>query len=254
MARKTDIDVIIGGHDHTMMREIRSGTLIVKAGMDATHLGVTDLLFASTRSPITLPSPSLLTPLPPTALTAPSPGAGSPRPHFLSVRSRFVPVETYDADPEVETLVHECLHAVTELEGAVALRANSPPHRQFYLNGSGSRFRQTSLGAAIASSIRDELPGVDCCVVNGASIKGEDIKDQSELSCTLLIAVTRRKWRRVVFGVCLLFRFLLYPVSPMTLLRPSPSPLHPTPPYPTTSPVISFSEIFLLLFFFNVFY
>ena len=147
LAEKSNLDCIIGGHDHVPMKEMVQDTLIVKTGMDAVNVGCTDIRLSSAASNSSL---------------------------NLTIDSELYLVSSFEENKKVTELVQTSMNAVSDLESAVALTGHC-------LDGRGSRFKQTTLGRALTSSVRDEL-GADLCVINGATIKGEEIENQSELN------------------------------------------------------------------------
>ncbi|MBX3208022.1 MAG: 5'-nucleotidase C-terminal domain-containing protein [Labilithrix sp.] len=126
---------IIGGHDHTPMLVDVEGTWIVKAGSEAVHVAVTDVVWAS-------------------AGAAPV------------VTTRLEDVAGYPEDASLRARVDKHMAAVRELSAATLLYLE--PNAA--LSSKGTRSRQTSMGALICSRLRDCL-GAEACLFNGGGIR-----------------------------------------------------------------------------------
>lgn len=127
---------IIGGHDHTPMLVDVEGTWIVKAGAEAVHAAITDVVWA------------------PGAVAAPT------------VTTRLEDVSGYPEDAALRARVDEHMAAVRELSAATLLHLG--PNET--LSSKGTRSKQTSIGALICSRLRDCL-GAEAGLFNGGGIR-----------------------------------------------------------------------------------
>ncbi len=135
------VPLVVGGHEHDAHVEQLGGAWIVKAGMDATHAVVVDLAWP---------------------LVEPAAGPDVPE-----VSLRLEPVRERADDPALRARVERHMSAVKALEAEVLL----PLEPGVTLSSVGTRVRQTSVGAMIATKVREAL-GVDACLVNGGGIRG----------------------------------------------------------------------------------
>jgi 2',3'-cyclic-nucleotide 2'-phosphodiesterase (5'-nucleotidase family) len=135
--------VIVGGHEHVVFLEQVSGTWILKAGSEASHAVVTDLVWSA--------------------------GKGAPP----EVTVRLENVIDFPEDPAVRALVDEHMQLVVALGTATLLKLPKGTS----LSSVGTRVRQTSLGALLCSRVRDAL-GAHACLFNGGGIRAaRDYKD-----------------------------------------------------------------------------
>jgi 2',3'-cyclic-nucleotide 2'-phosphodiesterase (5'-nucleotidase family) len=134
--------VIIGGHEHTPMLVNVDGTWIVKAGAEAVHAVITEIVWSTT--------------------TTPTAGGGAP-----TVSTRLDDVSQYAEDPDLLARVERHMSRVRELEAATLLHVptGTPP-----LSSVGTRWRQTSMGTLICNALRDALEA-DACLFNGGGIR-----------------------------------------------------------------------------------
>lgn len=130
--------VICGGHEHKPAVEEVNGSVIVKAGADATHAAILDLSADA------------------------HPGGAEVR-----VSVRLEEVAAYAEDPDLRERVERHLAAVRALEHATLLTL---PEGQV-LSSIGTRAAQTSMGTLVTSRVRDAL-GAEGCIVNGGGIRG----------------------------------------------------------------------------------
>jgi 2',3'-cyclic-nucleotide 2'-phosphodiesterase (5'-nucleotidase family) len=135
------VPVIIGGHEHEPYIERVGGAWVVKAGSDAVHAAVLDLSWPAT-----------------------APGSG---PDLPTVSVRLEPVLDAPEDPALRALVDRHLAPLRAIYSAPFVRLLPG----VTLSSVGSRAQQTSIGALIASCVRDDL-GADACLINGGGIRG----------------------------------------------------------------------------------
>jgi 2',3'-cyclic-nucleotide 2'-phosphodiesterase (5'-nucleotidase family) len=133
---------IIGGHEHEPHLEQVGATWIVKAGSEAAHAAVVDMVW-----------PAL------------APDAGAP--DLPAVAVRFEDAQDYPEDAALRARVERHLQSVRDLKATTLLRLPAGTS----LSSVGTRARQTSVGAMLCSRVRDAL-AVDGCVVNGGGIRG----------------------------------------------------------------------------------
>ena len=131
------VPVIVGGHEHVPMLLDVEGTWIVKAGSDAAHAVVTEIVW---------------------------PDASQPR--TWAVTTRLDDVAGYPEDATVRGRVTAHMAHVDALAKATLLYLK----RGAALSSVGTRSRQTSLGELICSKLRFAL-GADACVFNGGGIR-----------------------------------------------------------------------------------
>lgn len=132
--------VVLGGHEHQVIIEEVHGTWISKAGSDAFHAVVIDVVWPA----------------------EPSPYDDAPQVHVV-----LDDVAKYPADPALAERVAWHMAKVRALSSAT-LRVLGPNE---LLSSVGARVRQTSLGALFCTRIRRAL-GADACVFNGGGIRG----------------------------------------------------------------------------------
>jgi 2',3'-cyclic-nucleotide 2'-phosphodiesterase (5'-nucleotidase family) len=135
------LQLIVGGHEHTVILDHERDVWIVKAGSDATHAAIIDLAWP--------PSP---------------PFAGAP--DVPSVSVRMEEVAGYAEDAELRAKVEGHMVKVHALEAA-PLMMLAPG---VLLSSVGTRARQTSMGTLICSRLRDAL-GAEACLFNGGAIR-----------------------------------------------------------------------------------
>ena len=135
------LPLIVGGHEHVVMVERSSGTCIVKAGSDATHAAIIDLVWA---------------------LEAPADG----RFDAPTVTVRTLAVADYPEDARLRARVDAHMAKVHALEH-VPLMSLAPGET---LSSVGVRVRQTSMGTLICSRLRDAL-AADVCLFNAGGIR-----------------------------------------------------------------------------------
>ncbi len=135
------IPVILGGHEHEPHVEQVGNTWVVKTGQDAVYAAVVELTW------------------PP---EAPLDGHDAP---VVSVH--LEPMREWADDPALRVRADHHMAAVKALECEVLLRFDSDRP----LTSVGTRVRQTSVGAMLATKVREVL-GVDVCFINGGGIRG----------------------------------------------------------------------------------
>lgn len=139
--RDPSFPVIVGGHEHTVLLEQVAGTWVIKAGADAVHAVIIDLVWP---------------------LEAPAPGVAD----LPSVTVRLEDVATYPEDPALSAHVAALLQCVQALEAATLV----PLGPCEVLSSVGTRARQTSFGSLVCSRVRDALDA-DGCLFNGGGIR-----------------------------------------------------------------------------------
>lgn len=136
------LPVIIGGHEHRVYLEHVGASWIIKAGMDAEHAAILDLIWPA---------------------EAPPPGV----PDLPLVRVLLDDVARYPEDASLRARVDARMQAVRELEAATLFLI---PTGQV-LSSVGTRVHQTSLSTLLSSRIRD-AESAEGCVLNGGGVRG----------------------------------------------------------------------------------
>ncbi|MBP9112976.1 MAG: 5'-nucleotidase C-terminal domain-containing protein [Polyangiaceae bacterium] len=134
--------VVLGGHEHEVTLKQFEGTWIVKAGSDAVHAVVIDLVWPE---------------------HAPKEGGAE----LPDVTVRLDDCSQYAEDPDLRVRVDAHMSRVRDLEGAT-LAFLAPGE---VLSSVGTRVRQTSMGSLLCSRLR-EAHAADVCLVNGGGIRG----------------------------------------------------------------------------------
>lgn len=137
---QTSIPVIVGGHEHEPHVERVGSAWVIKAGTEAAYAAIVDL-----------------------AWPAEPPAEGPDHP---TVSVRLERVTDHPDDPCLRARAEGHLRAVHALRSATLYRL-APGEA---LSSVGTRVRQTSVGALIASKVRDAL-GADVCMINGGGIR-----------------------------------------------------------------------------------
>ena len=131
--------VIIGAHDHSPFTETVAGVPIIKAGMDAINLAITDIVWPSGATPKEAPDVSI----------------------------SLVPVKRFEPTPEIAALVqaHQT-RVLGTLDAAhiVALRPSVP------LTSFAIRLEQRTMGTMLTTILRDSMLG-DCCLLPSGTIR-----------------------------------------------------------------------------------
>ncbi len=133
--------VIVGGHEHVVDIEEIAGTWVAKAGSDAVHAVIVDLVWP-----------------------AQAPAAGQP--DLPDVRVRLEDVSRYAEDTSLRARVDGHMRAVVALQQATLLHLASGE----LLSSVGSRARQTTLGTLLCGRLRDTL-GAEAAIMNGGAIR-----------------------------------------------------------------------------------
>lgn len=131
--------VIVAGHDHEVMHEEVRGCPIVKAGQDAHHAAIIDLIWSSGMPP------------------------GS-RPH---VKVTIKDIADYEPHAALAKQVERICSPVRELESAM-LYELTPDEA---LTSIDAKFHDVSMGRMLASAIRDCLD-CDAAVINSGAVRG----------------------------------------------------------------------------------
>ena len=136
LQRPRRFPAIIGGHEHTPMLVDVEGTWIVKAGSEAVHAAITEIVWSS-------------------------PDGAAP-----AVTTRLEEVSTHAEDPVLRAIVDKHMVAVHELASATLYYVGAGEQ----LSSKGTRTKQTTLGSLICSRLRDCL-GAEACLFNGGGIR-----------------------------------------------------------------------------------
>jgi 2',3'-cyclic-nucleotide 2'-phosphodiesterase (5'-nucleotidase family) len=129
--------VIVGGHEHAPALEQVEGTWIVKAGSEAAHAVITEIVWRDAADPAS-----------------------------WTVTTRLEDVAGYPEDADLRARVQRHMTRVKELAAATLLYLK-PGEK---LSSVGTRSRQTSLGSLVCSTVRDAL-GAEACLFNGGGIR-----------------------------------------------------------------------------------
>ena len=141
------LPLVVGGHEHEPMLVERAGgteAAIVKTGSDAVRAAVATITFESARAEDEDGAPMTL----------------------ASVDVEFRNLLELAPELTLQSRVERHMLLVESLASSVFVDVGRP------LESFSPRRQQTSIGALVASSIRDET-GADVAVINGATIKGE---------------------------------------------------------------------------------
>jgi 2',3'-cyclic-nucleotide 2'-phosphodiesterase (5'-nucleotidase family) len=146
--------VIIGGHEHTPTLERIDGSWLVKAGCDATHAVIVDLVWP-----------------------AEAPTAGQP--DWPEVAVRLEDAAPYAEDAALRARVDGHMRVVQALQAATLFTLGPASAGagvlhlgpEASLSSVGTRARETTLGRLLCSLLRDAL-GAEACVMNGGGIRG----------------------------------------------------------------------------------
>ena len=133
--------IVVGGHEHVPFLEYARQTWIVKAGSDAVHAVVADLVWP-----------------------AEAPPAGMPDLPLVSVR--LDDVARYPENAELRARVDRHMAKVQDLERATLVKLRPGET----LSSVGSRAHQTSIGTLVCTNVRTAM-GADACVFNGGGIR-----------------------------------------------------------------------------------
>lgn len=133
--------VVIGGHEHKVYLEQHASTWLIKAGCDAIHAAIVDLVWPA---------------------QAPADG-----PDLPTVSVTLDDAANYGEDASLRALVNQRMQAVRALEAATLL----PLPEGVVLSSIGTRVKQTSVGTLLCTRIRDAV-GADGCLLNGGGVRG----------------------------------------------------------------------------------
>lgn len=137
--------LLIGGHDHEPYVETINNCGIIKVGMDATHIGLVELIW------------------PDEAYTAPI------------VNMQMVPATNYKANAEVQECIEKSKMILKEIEQS---RLFSIP-KDMMLSSVGVRLRPTSVGTMLCSTIKEALK-CDACFIGGGSVRANKTYTQAK--------------------------------------------------------------------------
>ena len=132
---------VIGGHEHKVYLEQYGSTWLIKAGCDAIHAAIVDLVWPA---------------------EAPVDGQDLP-----TVTVTLDDSVKYPDDEPLRALVNQRMQAVKALEAATLL----PIPEGVVLSSIGTRVKQTSVGTLLCTRIRDALHA-DGCLLNGGGVRG----------------------------------------------------------------------------------
>ena len=156
MAESGRYPVIIGGHDHDVVNEKIAGVPVVKAGMDAAHAALIDVVWAK--------------------------GAASP-----SVSVEIVDVANYEPNEAIATIVEKKLAPVRALSKATLLQLTPQIMERFAgklstLSSKRTRFEESTFATMLAT-LGAECMDVDFCAINAGAIRGDmDYPEGSDVS------------------------------------------------------------------------
>lgn len=134
-----EIDLVIGGHEHDVMRKEVGGRLVVKAGSDNRYLGVIDITVENGK--------------------------------VTGIQDRMVPVDaTYSDDPAMAELVNRWLAKLSErMDVVIGQTTVELDSRNVTV-----RAKEAVLGNFIADAIRDAVDA-DVAITNGGGIRGNAV-------------------------------------------------------------------------------
>lgn len=131
--------VIVAGHDHDLMHEVVNGCPIVKAGQDAHHAAIVDIVWSSGMQPGARPL----------------------------VKVEMKAVADYEPHTELAAQVERICTPVRELESAMLYELQP----EEILTSVNAKFHDVSMGRKLASAIRDCLD-CDAAVINSGAVRG----------------------------------------------------------------------------------
>jgi 5'-nucleotidase len=150
----TRIDVIIGGHEHTLLQSASGGTPIFKMTADARELGRIDLNI--------------------------NPATGK----VESIDWEVIPVDaTVEDDPAFAPVVEKYAKLTTELSAPVG-RTTVPLDAR----SATSRGEETNVADFITDSFR-RAAGTDVALINGGSIRADDVLPAGELTARDVLSI-----------------------------------------------------------------
>jgi 2',3'-cyclic-nucleotide 2'-phosphodiesterase (5'-nucleotidase family) len=130
---------IIGAHDHSPFTETVAGVPIIKAGMDAINLAITDIVWSSAMTPGEAPDVSI----------------------------SLVPVKRFEPDATLAKIVKD--HQ-TRVLGTLDAAHIVPLRPVGGLTSLAIRVEQRTMGTFLASILRDSVLG-DCCLLPSGTIR-----------------------------------------------------------------------------------
>ena len=131
--------VIIGAHDHSPFTETVGGVPIIKAGMDAINLAVTDIVWSCPDTPKEFPDVSI----------------------------SLVPMKRFEPNPRIEALVKGHQSRVLGTLDAAHVLEILP---NVDLTSKNIRVAQRNMGTMITCLLRDSLLG-DCCILPSGTVR-----------------------------------------------------------------------------------
>jgi len=166
LAASGHVDLVLGGHEHEVIeRWSESGVPVIKSGSDAQTAAVVDLHLER------LPSST-------------EARHRSKSRVAVDVDVHFEDVSSYEPETQLAAAVNAQLHVLRALEEevvcSVADLGDAAEHFGEFTSA-GTRFQQTSVGAALTAACKEVLQ-VDVALINGGSIKGNRAYPRGELS------------------------------------------------------------------------
>lgn len=143
LAKTGMFPVVIGGHDHDQFHEVHHGCPVIKAGQDATHAAIIDLVWSGE--------------------------AGEPL-----VTVSLKDLSEVHPDAKLAKYVATCLEPVEELAGATLCNLSEGTE----LTSKNSRFQPVSMGTKVATALRDQL-SCDGALVNSGAVRAEAVYTKS---------------------------------------------------------------------------
>ena len=131
--------VIIGAHDHSPFTETVAGVPIIKTGMDAINVAITDIVWSNPETPKASPDVSI----------------------------SLVPVKRFEPNQAITDLVKE--HQ-TRVLGSLDAAHIVDLHAGVELTSKTIRVAQRTMGTLLTTVLRDSLLG-DCCILPSGTIR-----------------------------------------------------------------------------------
>eukprot|EP01095_Lingulamoeba_sp_RSL-Kostka_P003381 TRINITY_DN14367_c0_g1_i1.p1 TRINITY_DN14367_c0_g1~~TRINITY_DN14367_c0_g1_i1.p1 ORF type:complete len:578 (+),score=221.46 TRINITY_DN14367_c0_g1_i1:54-1787(+) len=159
-----DFPVVLSGHDHHVCDYVKHGTRLLKAGADAKHAVVLDLIWNHDEIENN-----------PEITTNPS------------IKAEVVDLKDYEPDEEIQTEVDKAYSILDKLKNTEII---TPPESFRPLSSTGSRERVVSIATYLLTCLRNALNtddieenSVDCMLFGGGEIRGgKDYPDGCHLT------------------------------------------------------------------------
>lgn len=153
--------VVLGGHDHEENTEHANGSVIVKAGIDASKVVVIDLVWAAGSPKGVPPTEVIISYEWLAAGVAPRAGAEA---------------TTFEPDPAAMRRMKRWMQPIDELKVATLHRAS--PGR---LSSVGVRKGKCTMATFLLTCLR-KASGVDAALINAGSVRGDRVYDDGEVT------------------------------------------------------------------------